>query len=125
MDPFDHQSIPALTTAPNILIVRSHNNQSSMFDDNAVRGEAQNNLTFAIKGNQYNVAYWLADGIYPFYACFVKLSPNPTVWMQKCLHQSKRRKEKIFPYPHIKVSFMKFAGHEEVLGYLSQLGGLL
>jgi Plant transposon protein len=28
-------------------------------------------------------AYWLGDGIYPKYACFVKSFPHPTTPMQK------------------------------------------
>ncbi len=52
---------------------------------NAVRGEAPR-VDFTVNHHQHSVAYyWLADGIYPTYARFVKTIPNATTCMQKLL----------------------------------------
>ena len=47
--------------------------RSPLFD-NAVRGVAPQ-VNFVVNNNNYNYAYWLGDGIYPSYACFVKSFP--------------------------------------------------
>jgi hypothetical protein len=49
---------------------------------NAVKGEAPQ-VAYTVNGNRYQYAYWLADGIYSTYACFVKTFPKPTTRMQK------------------------------------------
>jgi hypothetical protein len=55
--------------------------RSPLFE-NAVCGEASR-VDFVVNGNEYKYAYWLGDGIYPPYACFVKTVQNPTTRMQK------------------------------------------
>ena len=35
--------------------------------------------------------YWLGDGIYPSYACFVKTFPHPTTRMQKMFASAQER----------------------------------
>jgi hypothetical protein len=55
--------------------------RSPLFE-NAVRGEAPS-VNFVVNGNEYKYEYWLGDGIYPPYACFVKTIQNPTTRMQK------------------------------------------
>jgi hypothetical protein len=49
---------------------------------NAVKGEAPQ-VAYTVNGNRYQYAYWLPDGIYSTYACFVKTFPKPTTRMQK------------------------------------------
>ena len=60
---------------------------------NAVRGEAPR-VDFTVNHHQHSVAYWLADGIYPHYACFVKTIPNPTTRMQKLFVTAQEAKRK-------------------------------
>ena len=60
---------------------------------NAVRGEAPR-VDFTVNHHQHLVAYWLADGIYPTYACFVKTIPNPTTRMQKLFVTAQEAKRK-------------------------------
>jgi Plant transposon protein len=51
-------------------------------------------VTFTVNGNEHRDAYWLADGIYPTYASFVKTVSKPTLEEKSCLPQSKRLKGK-------------------------------
>jgi len=60
---------------------------------NAVQGEAPR-VDFTVNGNEHSVAYWLADGIYPNYACFVKTIPNATTAMQKFFATAQEAKRK-------------------------------
>jgi Plant transposon protein len=60
---------------------------------NAVRGDAPR-VDFTVNNHQRSVAYWLADGIYPPYACFVKTIPNPTTRMQKLFVTAQEAKRK-------------------------------
>ena len=48
---------------------------STLFRD-ALNGKAPR-VNFTINGNDYDMCYWLADGIYPEYPCFVKTIPHP------------------------------------------------
>ena len=66
--------------------------RSPLFD-NAIRGEAPQ-VNFSVNGNDYAVAYWLGDGIYPTYACFVKTFPNPRTRMQKLFATAQEAKRK-------------------------------
>ncbi|KAI2500547.1 Plant transposon protein [Fragilaria crotonensis] len=60
---------------------------------NAVRGEAPR-VDFTVNHHQHSVAYWLADGIYPTYACFVKTIPNATTRMPKLFVTAQEAKRK-------------------------------
>jgi Plant transposon protein len=66
--------------------------RSPLFE-NAVKGEAPH-VDFTVNGNDYNYAYWLGDGIYPPYACFVKTLPNPATRMQKLFASAQEAKRK-------------------------------
>lgn len=48
---------------------------STLFRD-ALNGRAPR-IRYTVNGTEYNMGYWLADGIYPEYACFVKTIPHP------------------------------------------------
>jgi hypothetical protein len=62
--------------------------------DNAVRGEAPS-VEFIVNGrSQYTHAYWLGDGIYAKYACFVKTFPHPATPMQKLFASAQEAKKK-------------------------------
>ena len=61
---------------------------------NAVRGKAPR-VNFTVNGNAYGeYAFWVGDGIYPTYACFVKTFPNPTTRMQKMFATAQEAKRK-------------------------------
>jgi hypothetical protein len=49
-------------------------NQSPLFFD-ALKGEAPQ-VQFSINGNWYSTCYYLADGIYPEWAAFMKTIPS-------------------------------------------------
>ena len=66
--------------------------RSPLFD-NAVRGQAPK-VNFSVNNNDYNCAYWLGDGIYPRYACFVKTFPRPQTRMQKLFASAQEAKRK-------------------------------
>ena len=51
-------------------------------------------VDFTVNHHQHSVAYWLADGIYPNYACFVKTIPNPVTPMQKLFVTAQESKRK-------------------------------
>ncbi len=67
--------------------------RSPLFD-NAVCGESPS-ANFVVNGNAYQYAYWLGDGIYPRYACFVNAFAKPQTRMQKmfALAQEAKRKD--------------------------------
>jgi hypothetical protein len=50
-------------------------NQSLLFFD-ALKGEAPQ-IQFSVNGNWYSTCYYLADGIYPEWAAFMKTIPLP------------------------------------------------
>jgi hypothetical protein len=50
-------------------------NQSPLFLE-AIKGEAPR-VQFSVNGRQYNTGYYLADGIYPEWAAFVKSINSP------------------------------------------------
>jgi hypothetical protein len=60
---------------------------------NAVRGEAPK-VNYTVNGNEYSYAYWLADGIYAPYACFLKTFPQPRTRMQKLFAAAQEAKRK-------------------------------
>ncbi|KAI2505163.1 Plant transposon protein [Fragilaria crotonensis] len=60
---------------------------------NAVKGEAPQ-VAYTVNGNHYRYAYWLADGIYSTYACFVKTFPRPATRMQKMFATAQEAKRK-------------------------------
>ena len=66
--------------------------RSPLFE-NAVRGEAPR-VNFVVNGNEYEYAYWLGDGIYPPYACFVKTLQHPVTRMQKMFASAQEAKRK-------------------------------
>ena len=50
-------------------------NQSTLFTE-VLQGRAPE-VQFMVNGNQYNMGYYLTDGIYPEWATFVKSVPRP------------------------------------------------
>jgi hypothetical protein len=58
---------------------------------NAVNGEARQ-VDYVVNRNRYRYAYWLADGIYLTYACFVKTFPQPKTRMQKMFASAQEAK---------------------------------
>jgi hypothetical protein len=68
-------------------------NKSPLFID-AIKGEAPR-VQFAVNGNQYDTPYYLADGIYPEWAAFVKTISSPQTEKHKlyALHQEGARKD--------------------------------
>ena len=66
--------------------------RSPLFD-NAVRAESPS-VHFVVNGNAYQYAYWLGDGIYPRYACFVKTFAKPQTRMQKMFASAQEAKRK-------------------------------
>jgi hypothetical protein len=66
--------------------------RSPLFDK-AVRGEAPL-VNFSVNGNEYKYGYWLGDGIYPNYECFVKTFPQPATRMQKMFASAQEAKRK-------------------------------
>ena len=51
-------------------------------------------IQFEINGHVYQHAYWLADGIYPEYQCFVKTMSKPTTRMQQYFATKQEYKRK-------------------------------
>ncbi len=60
---------------------------------NAVKGKAPQ-VTYTVNGNEYNYAYWLADGIYPTYASFVKTVSKPNTQREKLFAAKQEGKRK-------------------------------
>ena len=61
--------------------------------DNAIQGVAPE-VDFVVNRHTYKCAYWLADGIYAPYACFVKSIPKPKTRMQRFFSTSQEAKRK-------------------------------
>lgn len=68
-------------------------NQSPLFFD-ALKGEAPQ-VQFSVNGNEYGTGYYLADGIYPEWAAFMKTIPLPQTEKHKLFakHQEGARKD--------------------------------
>ncbi|KAI5021161.1 hypothetical protein ZWY2020_055006 [Hordeum vulgare] len=68
-------------------------NQSPLFFD-AWKGEAPQ-VQFSVNGNEYSTGYYLADGIYPEWAVFMKTIPLPQTEKHKLFakHQEGARKD--------------------------------
>jgi hypothetical protein len=66
--------------------------RSPLFD-NAVQGESPS-VHFVVNGNASQYAYWLGDGIYPRYACFVKTFAKPQTRMQNMFASAQEAKRK-------------------------------
>ncbi|XP_010236560.1 uncharacterized protein LOC104584118 [Brachypodium distachyon] len=68
-------------------------NQSPLFFD-ALKGEAPR-VQFSVNGNEYTTGYYLADGIYPEWAAFMKTIPLPQIEKHKLFakHQEGARKD--------------------------------
>lgn len=68
-------------------------NQSPLFIE-AIKGEARR-VQFSVNGSQYNTGYYLADGIYPEWAAFVKSINSPQLEKHKvyAMLQEARRKD--------------------------------
>ncbi|XP_044428673.1 uncharacterized protein [Triticum aestivum] len=60
-------------------------NQSPLFFD-ALKGEAPQ-VQFSVNGNEYTTGYYLADGIYPEWAAFMKTIPLPQIEKHKLFAQ--------------------------------------
>ena len=60
-------------------------NQSPLFFD-ALKGEAPN-VQYTVNGKEYSMGYYLADGIYPEWAAFVKTIPLPQTDKHKLFAQ--------------------------------------
>ncbi|ETV69632.1 hypothetical protein H257_14654 [Aphanomyces astaci] len=60
---------------------------------NAVNGTSPR-VIWSLNGHEYNFPYWLADGIYPQFACFLKTYPNPSSRMQKLFASKQEAKRK-------------------------------
>ncbi|OWY94341.1 hypothetical protein PHMEG_00035958 [Phytophthora megakarya] len=67
--------------------------RSPVFDD-LMNGTAPH-VDFRINGHDYNMAYCLADGIYPNWAVFIKTLAQPRGNKQKNLQQYKKLCEKM------------------------------
>jgi hypothetical protein len=67
-------------------------NQSPLFIE-TIKGEAPR-VQFSVNGRQYNTGYYLADGIYPEWAAFVKSINSPQLEKHKVYarHQEAKRK---------------------------------
>jgi len=68
-------------------------NQSPLFTE-VLRGEAPK-VRYSVNGNEYNMGYYLVDGIYPEWAVFVKTIPLPQTEKAKLFaqHQEGARKD--------------------------------
>ncbi|KAH9116034.1 hypothetical protein AeMF1_010004 [Aphanomyces euteiches] len=51
-------------------------------------------VIWSLNGLDYEYPYWLADGIYPDYACFLKTFPRPGTRMQKLFASKQEAKRK-------------------------------
>ena len=62
-------------------------NKSPLFID-AIKGEAPR-VNYNVNGMQYDMGYYLADGIYPEWASFVKTISKPQTEKHNCMHDVK------------------------------------
>jgi hypothetical protein len=72
-------------------------NQSHLFIGQ-LRGEAPK-AEYSINGRQYNLPYYLADGIYPRWPVFVKSIREPQIDKHNYLHKSKKGRERKLNVP--------------------------
>ena len=66
--------------------------RSPLLND-AIAGRSAS-VSYTVNGRQYSVPYWLADGIYPKYHCFVKTIASPQTRKEKLfstMQESKRK----------------------------------
>ncbi|XP_074324057.1 uncharacterized protein LOC141660980 [Apium graveolens] len=68
-------------------------NRSPVIDD-VLQGRARE-VNFTINGNNYNMGYYLTDGIYPEWSTFVKMIPRPQSEKRKLFskYQESQRKD--------------------------------
>jgi hypothetical protein len=67
-------------------------NQSPLFIE-TIKGEAPR-VQFYVNGRQYNTGYYLADGIYPEWAAFVKSINSPQLEKHKAYARQQEAKRK-------------------------------
>jgi hypothetical protein len=67
-------------------------NQSTLFMKE-LKGQAPR-VQYMVNGNQYNIGYYLADGIYPEWTIFVKLISLPITDKDKLFAQQQESKSK-------------------------------
>ncbi|KAL9684455.1 hypothetical protein QQ045_021893 [Rhodiola kirilowii] len=72
---------------------RGFPDRSQIFDD-IQEGRAPE-VNYSINGNNYDMEYYLADGIYPEWATFVKTIPRPQGEKRKLFANIKKGKEKM------------------------------
>ncbi|KAL8105039.1 hypothetical protein AgCh_028996 [Apium graveolens] len=80
---FSYTASP-LTSRPQL---KGSNNDLNVLDrspvfDEVLEGRAPE-INYTINGNNYNMGYYLTDGIYPEWATFVKTIPRPQVQVEK------------------------------------------
>ena len=51
-------------------------------------------VEYEVNGNKYNIPYWLGDGIYPNYHCFVKSISNPQSRKEQMFSKDARSQKK-------------------------------
>jgi len=69
-------------------------NRSPLFTE-VVQGRAPE-IQFTVNGNEYNMGYYLANGIYPEWATFVKTIHCLNATKTNCLQKGKREQEKMW-----------------------------
>lgn len=61
--------------------------------NDAINGKAPV-ISYQVNGNEYQMGYWLADGIYPSHQCFIKTIPNPQGRKSSVFAQKQEAKRK-------------------------------